>query len=56
MTADADGQHLVGDIVAVAEELSRHPAQLVLGVRIFTRTCRFAAGSETWSPVTSFVR
>jgi putative flippase GtrA len=35
VTADADGQHLACDIVSVAEELSREPHYLVLGVRSF---------------------
>ena len=35
VTADADGQHVVDDIVAVAAELNRQPHQLVLGVRTF---------------------
>lgn len=33
VTADADGQHLVEDIVAIARTLEQHPDQLVLGVR-----------------------
>jgi glycosyltransferase involved in cell wall biosynthesis len=33
VTADADGQHAVEDILKVAQELSEHPDQLVLGVR-----------------------
>lgn len=36
VTADADGQHLVGDIVNIAKELSQFPKSLVLGVRDFT--------------------
>jgi glycosyltransferase involved in cell wall biosynthesis len=37
VTADADGQHLAPDIDRVAEELSRAPDHLVLGVRTFHR-------------------
>jgi glycosyltransferase involved in cell wall biosynthesis len=36
VTADADGQHAVDDIVKVAEGLSRQRAGLVLGVRSFS--------------------
>ncbi len=36
VTADGDGQHLVKDILAVAEELRKKPDHLVLGSRIFT--------------------
>jgi glycosyltransferase involved in cell wall biosynthesis/SAM-dependent methyltransferase len=35
VTADSDGQHLPGDIAAVAGELARHPDCLILGVREF---------------------
>ena len=35
VTADADGQHAVADILRVADHLSRNPADLVLGVRGF---------------------
>ena len=34
--ADADGQHLVKDIIAVTEEMRAHPNALVLGSRAFT--------------------
>jgi len=37
VTADADGQHSIDDVLAVAEELSRHPNALVLGARSFNR-------------------
>jgi glycosyltransferase involved in cell wall biosynthesis len=37
VTADADGQHLAGDILKVAAELRRNPHALILGVRTFTR-------------------
>jgi glycosyltransferase involved in cell wall biosynthesis len=33
VTADADGQHLVGDVVAVASALAEHSADLIMGVR-----------------------
>lgn len=36
VTADADGQHLLKDIVRVAETLSQHSDTLVLGVRAFS--------------------
>ena len=36
ITADADGQHLTKDILAVAESLSREQDALVLGVRDFS--------------------
>ncbi len=35
VTADADGQHLAGDIAKVADELAAHRQSLVLGVRAF---------------------
>jgi glycosyltransferase involved in cell wall biosynthesis len=37
VTADADGQHAVEDILAVSEALRQHPDALVLGTRRFTR-------------------
>ncbi|HTS46802.1 MAG TPA: bifunctional glycosyltransferase family 2/GtrA family protein [Bryobacteraceae bacterium] len=36
VTADADGQHAVADIVRVAGELSRRPRDLTIGVRSFS--------------------
>lgn len=36
VTADADGQHLVQDILAVADALREHPGDLVLGCRDFS--------------------
>ncbi len=35
VTADADGQHAVADILRVAEQLTANPDRLVLGVRAF---------------------
>jgi len=35
VTIDADGQHLVGDSVKVAEALKKHPESLIMGVRSF---------------------
>jgi glycosyltransferase involved in cell wall biosynthesis len=35
VTADADGQHTIGDILRVARHLAAHPAEVVLGVRGF---------------------
>ncbi|MBN2147142.1 MAG: glycosyltransferase family 2 protein [Anaerolineales bacterium] len=37
ITADADGQHSVKDILAVAEETLRHPGTLILGSRQFDK-------------------
>jgi glycosyltransferase involved in cell wall biosynthesis len=37
VTADADGQHTVTDIVRVADALLEHPGRTVLGVRSFGR-------------------
>lgn len=34
--ADADGQHLIKDIIAVTDEMRAHPDALVLGSRAFT--------------------
>lgn len=36
VTADADGQHTVADIIRVAEEIPLVPGRIVLGVRRFT--------------------
>ena len=36
VTADADGQHLVQDILAVADALREHPDDLILGCRDFS--------------------
>ncbi len=45
VTADADGQHAVADMVRIAEALMADPARLVLGVRTFGAgvplRCRF---------------
>ena len=35
VTADADGQHIVEDVLAVAESLTANPQSLILGVRAF---------------------
>ncbi|CAM2057360.1 conserved membrane hypothetical protein [Desulfovibrionales bacterium] len=37
VTLDADGQHLIPDVVRVAEELVVHAGALVLGVRTFSK-------------------
>lgn len=37
VTADADGQHLVKDIIAVAEALQREPECLIIGSRAFDK-------------------
>jgi glycosyltransferase involved in cell wall biosynthesis len=42
VTADADGQHAVGDIIAVAAALALARDALVLGARRFTRDVPFA--------------
>ena len=36
VTADADGQHTVRDIAAVAQQLQQHPNRTILGVRTFS--------------------
>lgn len=38
VTADADGQHAIKDIIAVADELRANPAALVMGCRTFGST------------------
>lgn len=38
ITADADGQHLVADILKVSAMLEAHPTDLILGVRAFDRS------------------
>ncbi|MFH1156123.1 MAG: GtrA family protein [Pseudomonadota bacterium] len=35
VTADADGQHLVKDIIGVSVQLEKHPESLILGTRSF---------------------
>lgn len=35
ITVDADGQHLIHDILRIAEEMEEHPKDLVLGCRAF---------------------
>lgn len=35
VTADADGQHLIGDIIQIAETARRNPGKLILGSRDF---------------------
>ncbi len=37
ITADADGQHCIGDILNVARERLEHPGELILGTRSFER-------------------
>ena len=37
VTADADGQHLVDDILAVAQQLELYPKHLILGTRQFNQ-------------------
>ncbi len=41
VTADADGQHLPGDIVRVADTLAKNPSRLILGVRKFRGSIPF---------------
>lgn len=41
VTADADGQHKVGDICRVMESLAKNPAELILGVREFRKDIPF---------------
>ena len=36
ITADADGQHLPKDIIKMSEEFTRHPHELILGIRTFS--------------------
>lgn len=39
VTLDADGQHAVEDVLAVAGQLEKHPHELVLGCRSFDEAC-----------------
>jgi len=53
VTCDADGQHLVGDVVAVAERFLRHQSAIVLGARRFDGACvpfrnRFGNSVTRW--------
>ena len=38
VTVDCDGQHTAQDVLRVAQDAAKHPGQLVLGVRDFTKT------------------
>ncbi len=53
VTADADGQHTVSDILRVAEESLAHPEALVLGARAFTGNVPFK--SRWGNRITRFV-
>lgn len=53
VTADADGQHLVRDIVHIAEKLSSSPKALHIGVRDFDRDIPFR--SKLGNKVTQFI-
>ena len=67
VTADADGQHMVLDIIRVAEEIQSSPGKVVLGARKFVGTVPFrsafgniftrimftaASGSNIWDTQT----
>ena len=47
VTADADGQHAVGDILKVANELRRGRTEAIFGSAISSATFPFAARSAT---------
>lgn len=52
VTADADGQHLPGDIIRVARSLSDNPDRMTLGVRTFGRGIPFRSKlGNLWSAV-----
>ena len=53
ITVDADGQHLVEDIVRVSEDWAAHPNALVLGSRQFTGRVPFK--SRAGNAITRFV-
>lgn len=53
VTVDADGQHLVGDIVAVCQAWEANPKALVLGSRRFTGKVPFK--SRAGNAITRFV-
>ena len=53
VTADADGQHLVKDIIRVCEDWKEHPEALVLGSRRFTGKVPFK--SRAGNAITRFV-
>ncbi len=53
VTADADGQHLVKDIIRVCEDWREHPEALVLGSRRFTGKVPFK--SRAGNAITRFV-
>lgn len=53
VTADADGQHLIKDIIRVCEDWKEHPEALVLGSRRFTGKVPFK--SRAGNAITRFV-
>lgn len=53
VTADADGQHLPSDIVAIAEELKNNPRHLILGARAFNKNVPFR--SKFGNTITKYV-
>jgi hypothetical protein len=54
VTADADGQHTVEDILRVAEFLKKHPEKLILGKREFSHG-NVPARSAWGNRITSFI-
>ena len=57
VTADADGQHVVSDILKVGETLTQHPHDLVLGVRSFDTKVPFRSrfGNSLTRTIFNFV-
>ncbi|MBQ1768086.1 MAG: bifunctional glycosyltransferase family 2/GtrA family protein [Oscillospiraceae bacterium] len=54
VTADADGQHKVSDIIRVRDEMDARPSELILGVRSFTGD-GVPRRSRTGNRLTTFV-
>ncbi|WP_061280706.1 bifunctional glycosyltransferase family 2/GtrA family protein [Leptospira interrogans] len=57
VTADADGQHKVSDIIKVVQSLLKHPDQLILGSRKFDKDVPFRSllGNKITSIVFAFL-
>ncbi len=53
VTADADGQHQVKDIIAVAEDVKQYPKALILGTRSFDK--QVPVRSRLGNKITSFI-
>lgn len=55
VTVDADGQHLIEDVVKIAAKLKRHPTSLVIGSRCFSKKHRVPWRSKIGNLITKDV-